>query len=159
RTLIRHADDLTRAGRYEQALAVAERAMQAAEHLDDPALLVQALTQEANAQRMRGEDGAALARYTRILAIAEDTANRNRLDQPEALKAVARAYPNWVACARLAGGIRVRELFEVLDAGERYLRSIGRMQWRAGLLLERASLYDRLGEHDAAVAAGREALA
>jgi hypothetical protein len=158
-TLIRHANDLTRADRYGPALAAAERAVQAAERLDDPALLVQALDAEADPLWTRGEYGAALARYTRILAIAEDTGSRDRLDQPDALKAVARAYSNWVACALHTGGIRVRELFGVLDAGERYLRSIGRMQWRAGLLLERAGLYDQLGEHDAAVAAGREALA
>jgi tetratricopeptide (TPR) repeat protein len=157
--LIDHAYELTRAGRYGPALAAAVRAVEAAERLDDPALLVQALVQEAYTLRRRGEDGAALSRYTRILAIAEDIGNPGRLDQPDVVRAVAKGYTGWVECALRVGGMRVRELFGVLDAGERYLRSAGRSSWRAGLLLQRAAVHDWLGEYAVAVAVGWEALA
>jgi tetratricopeptide (TPR) repeat protein len=65
----------------------------------------------------------------------------------------------WVESARFAGGVPVRALFGVLDAGENYLQAIGRPQWRAGLLLQRALTHRWLGEWDEAVAFAEEALA
>lgn len=149
-----HAED-----RYGAALAAAERAVQAAEHLDDPVLLVRALSVEAATLAMQGDDAAALTRYTRILGLAEDPASRGRLEHPAAVDAVARAHMNWVEAARRAGGVPLRALFGVLDAGERYVRAVGESRWRAGLLLQRADTHRELGEWDAAVAAAQEALA
>jgi tetratricopeptide (TPR) repeat protein len=146
-------------GRYGTSRAAATRAVQAARQLDDPVLLVRALSAEAVALDMLGDKAAALARYTRILGLAEDPATRGRLDDPAAAQEVARAHMNWVESAGFADNIPVRALFGVLDAGENYLQAIGRSQWRAGLLLQRALTHQRLGEWDQAVAFGEEALA
>jgi tetratricopeptide (TPR) repeat protein len=135
------------------------RAVQAARQLDDPVLLVRALAVEASALDILGEGAAALARYTQILGLAEDPATRGRLDDPRVVRAVAQAHMSWVEDARFAGGVPVRALFGVLDAGENYLQAIGRPQWRAGLLLQRALTHQRLGEWDEAVAFAEEALA
>jgi tetratricopeptide (TPR) repeat protein len=146
-------------GRYRQAVAAASRAVEAARQLDDPVLLVRALSVEAGSLRMMGDHGAALARYTRILGLAEDPASSGRLDHPHAAEAVARAYWNWVASARFMTGIPWRELSGVLDAAERWLAATGHRDWRAAILSERAMLHERLGDLDAAVAAAEEALA
>lgn len=157
--LIDEAWTATSDGRYRSALAAASRAVDAAEQLDDPGLLVRSLVRAAEALRMLGEHAAALARYTRVLALAEDPTTRDRLDQPATTGAVARAYINWVECTRFVTGIGVRELFGVLDAAERWLTATGHRDWRAGILLQRAHAHDRLGELDAAIAAAEEALA
>ena len=144
-------------GRYGTARAAAARAVQAAQQLDDPVLLVGALSAEGAALSMLGDKAAALARYTQILGLAEDPATRGRLDDPDAAWAVTQAHMHWVDSARFAG-VPVRALFGVLDAGENYLQAIGRPQWRAGLLLQRALTHQRLGEWDEAVAFAEEAL-
>ncbi|HTY08537.1 MAG TPA: tetratricopeptide repeat protein, partial [Candidatus Edwardsbacteria bacterium] len=157
--LIDQAWDAYGQDRYGTARAAAARAVQAAQMLDDPALLVQALSAEASALDMLGDNTAALARYTQILGLAEDPATRGRLDDPAAAEAVVDAHMSWVDSARLAGGVPVRALFGVLDAGENYLQATGRPQWRAGLMMQRALTHQRLGELDEAVAFAEEALA
>jgi hypothetical protein len=128
-------------GRYRQAVAAASRAVEAAGQLDDPVLLVRALSAEAGALRLLGDDGAALARYTRILGLAEDPASSSRPDHPSAAEAVADAYWSWVACARFLTGIPWRELSGVLDAAERWLAATGHRDWRAAILSERAGIH------------------
>ena len=61
--------------------------------------------------------------------------------------------------ARFAGGIPVRELFQVLEAGDRWLTATGHRDWRASILAQRAQVHSDLGETEAAVAAAEEALA
>jgi tetratricopeptide (TPR) repeat protein len=157
--LVDEADGAYAQGRYRHAVAAASRAVDAAGQLDDPVLLVRALRIEASALRMLGDSAAALARYTRILGLAEDPATAGRLDHPDAARAVARAYWGWVDCAQYLTSIPVRELFRVLDAADRWLTAAGHRDWRASILLERALVHARLREMDAAVAAAEEALA
>jgi len=145
-------------GRYQRALAAGERATRAAEELDDPALLVRALVAEAKPLAMLGRYAAALARHTRVLAMADDPSLADRLGNDKAARAVARAYLNWVAAAQFLTGIAVRDLFGVLDAAERWMTATGRLRWRSGILFQRASLYRWLGELDAAIAAAQEGL-
>jgi len=148
-----------REGRYQHAATAAARAAAAGVQLDDPVLLVRALSAESAALRQMGDHTAALAGYTRILGLAEDPATTGRLDRPSAAEAVADAHWGWVACARFLTGIPVRELFGVLDAADRWLAATGHKDWRAAVLSERASVYRSLGEMDAAIAAAEEALA
>jgi tetratricopeptide (TPR) repeat protein len=148
-----------REGRYGLAAAAAQRAVRAAEELDDLGLLARGLVAEAGPLRMLGDDAAAWARCTRVLALAEDPAAAARLGGEQAARAVARAYMHWVECALFLTGIGTRELFGVLDAALRWLTATGRRDWRAGVLLQRALVHQRLGELDAAVAAAQEALA
>jgi hypothetical protein len=157
--LIGQAWDAHRECRYERMASAGARAVQAAQAVGEAGLLARALEVEANALRLLGDDPAALARYTRILALTEDPAARGRLGGPDAAEAVFRAYAGWVECARFMTGIPYRELFGVLDAAEAWLVATGRRDWRAGVLLQRAVLHHRLGEMGAAVAVGEEALA
>ena len=157
--LVDEAWDAYREGRFQQALAAADRAIEAAGQLDDPVLLVRALRIEATTLHLMGDNAAALARYTRIMGLAEDPATSGRLDDPNAAEAVADAYWGWVASARRVTGIPVRELFQVLDAGERWLAATGHRDWRASILSERALVHRMLGERGAAIAAAEEALA
>lgn len=157
--LINQAHDDIRESRYPAVLAAAGRAVQAAERLDHPGLLVRALGAEATALLMSGDPVAALARYTRVLGLAEDPATRGCLDDQAVTWAVAKAHMNWVGSAHFVTGIGVRELFGILDAAESWLSAIGHRDWRAGILFQRASLHQRLGELDTAIAAAQEALA
>jgi tetratricopeptide (TPR) repeat protein len=133
--------------------------VQAGRELDDLVLLVRALRVEACTLELLGDAVAALAHYTQIMGLAQDPVSSGRLDDPLAAETVAAAYWLWVAAALFVGGIPVRELFEVLDAGERWLAATGHRDWRAGILLQRALVHHKLGETDAAVAAAEEALA
>jgi tetratricopeptide (TPR) repeat protein len=157
--LVDEAWSAHRQGRYQAAVAAADRAMEAAERLDDPVLLVRALWVEADSMKLMGNHPAALAQYTRILGLAEDPATRGRLDEPRAAEAVAVAHWNWVECARFVTGIPVRELFGVLEAAERWLAATGHLHWRASVLAQRSQVHFSLRETDAAVAAAEEALA
>jgi tetratricopeptide (TPR) repeat protein len=156
--LLNEGWDAFRDGRYARARSAAERALQAAEQLDDPALLVRVLVIRAAAARMDGNPAAALASYTRILALAEDPATGHRLGGRSEQWAVASAYVDWVEAAMFVTNIPLRDLFDVLDAAERWLAATGHSDWRAGLLSARASLHKRLGEIDAAITAAEEAL-
>ena len=148
-----------REGRYQEATEAAARAVEAAEQLDDPVLLVRAVNVEAAAFKLLGNHPAALARYTRILGLSQDRVTSDRLDDPLVAQAVASAHWNWVECALLVTGIPVRGLFAVLDAAERWLAATGHRDWRAAILLERAEIHRMLKELDTAVAAAQEALA
>jgi len=146
-------------GRYQEALAAAARAVEAAEQLDDPVLLVRALNVEATSLRLLGDLTGALARYTRVLGVSQDPGTSGRLDDLRAASAVAEAHWAWVECARHMAGIPVRELFGVLDAAQRWMAATGHRDWRAGVLGQRALVHEALGEKDAAIAAAQEALA
>jgi tetratricopeptide (TPR) repeat protein len=146
-------------GRYGRMVAAGGRAVRAAEEADDAALLVRALYAEATGLKMLGDKATALARFTRILALAEDPATAPQLGGDAAAWVVASAYMFWVDCARYLTGIPWRDLFGVLEAAEWWLAATGRRHWRAGLLLQRALVHHWLGEWDAAVAAGQEAFA
>jgi tetratricopeptide (TPR) repeat protein len=156
--LVDQALEALLAGRNREALSAASRAVEAAEHFDDLVLLVRALVIEADILNLTGDAAAALSRYTRILGLGQDPASAHRLDDPRADESVARAHWSWVAAARYLTSIPLRDLFGVLDAGERWLAATGHLDWRAAILSERAALHSRLGEYDAAVAAAQEAL-
>ncbi len=122
-------------------------------------LLVRALRVQGASLHLTGDAAAALARYTKVMALAEDPATSGRLEDPRAAEAVASAYWGWVDAAQYVAGIPVRELFRVLDAADRWLAASGHRDWRASILLQRALVHRMLGEAEAAVAAAEEALA
>ena len=146
-------------GRYQQAQSAARRAVDAAMELDDVTLLVRGLRVEADSLTHLGDYRAALARYTRIMGLAEDPSTRDKLNGVRAAEVVAASYWSWVSCARYLSEIGVRDLFRVLDAGERWLVATGHQDWRAAILSERASVHRQLREMDEAVANAQEALA
>jgi hypothetical protein len=157
--LVDRAWDAYHEGRPHEALSAARRAVEAAGRLDDPVLLVRALSAEAGVLKMTGDEKAALARYTRILGLARDPATSSRLDHPDTATVIASAYWDWTDSARHVTSIPVRELFRMLDEGQRWLTATGHRDWSASLLMQRARVHSVLGEHDLAVAVGQEALA
>jgi tetratricopeptide (TPR) repeat protein len=157
--LLKEAWAAVYAGRCRPAVTAAGWAVLRAEELDDPALLARALVAEADALRLLGDHAAALARYSKVLALANDPALADRLAGEPAAWAVAQAHMTWVECGRFVTGISVRELFGVVDAALRWMTATGRWDWRAGVLAQRACIHRRLGELDEAVAAMRDSLA
>lgn len=145
--------------RYPASLAAAERAVRAAEELGDVGLLLRALEAEADGLDAIDDSLAALARYTRMLGLAEDPASQLDLDNTLVTNAVAWAHIAWVKCSREVSGVEVRRLFAVLDAGERRLAAMDARRWLSTLLVERADLHNWLEEVDQAVAVAQEALA
>ncbi|MCP6756478.1 hypothetical protein NL533_33125, partial [Klebsiella pneumoniae] len=83
---------------------------------------------------MLGDKGTALTRLTWILSMAEDPGRRQELERADLTQEIARAYMYWVECARFLPEMPTAQLFEVLEAGDRYLRGVGKPGWRAGLL-------------------------
>ena len=158
RLLVDRAWEAYAEGRWQEALSAAGRAAEAATRLDDLVLLVRALSVEGEILNMTGDFAGGLARYTRILALAEDPATSHCLNDDDAARTVASARWNWVACARYITSIPVRDLFGVLDAADRWLDVTGHRDWRASVLSERADVHAALGEWDAAIACANEAL-
>lgn len=157
--LIRQSNRAGTAGRYTEALAAATRAVEAASRCDDLGLLARALATEGIALGMLGDSVGSLARFTRVLGLAEDPATRGRVNQATAALAVAQAHWRWVEAARFLTSIPVRKLFEALDAADRWLDATGHRGWRDAVLFERALIHNRLDEHDAAITCAKEALA
>jgi tetratricopeptide (TPR) repeat protein len=155
--LIKQAWSARGQGRYALSVAAAARAVRAAEQLGDTNLTIRAIATEAGALSMSGDYAAALARFTRILGMAGDPTVASRLDDLTA-RAVALAHTEWVTNALFLGGIPVDELFGVLDATDHWLIAIGRRNWRSSVMLERAMVYDWLGDFDSAIAFAQDAL-
>jgi tetratricopeptide (TPR) repeat protein len=147
-------------GRYADGLAAAERAVEGARQLGDLTLQVRAADAEGDCLRMLGDHAAALVRYTWVLGVAQDPRRRGELRAAADVSwEVAKAYMNWVVIARSLPEMPASKLFEVLDAGEAWLRAVGHVDWRAGLLSERAELSRMSGHHDEAIAYLQEAVA
>jgi tetratricopeptide (TPR) repeat protein len=157
--LVDEAWDAYREGRYPRALDAARRGVEAAELTADLVALVRALRAEGSVLQIQGDHAAALVRFTRILALAEDRATAAKLDDNRAAWAVADAYASWVDSARVLTTIPVRDLFGVLDAGEQFLTVTGHRDWRADLVLARAFVHRSLDELETAIGLAREALA
>jgi tetratricopeptide (TPR) repeat protein len=157
--LLAQAEAARTEGRYREAQRAAEAASEAADGLAAVDLEVRAGLKLADALRMQGDTAAALAKLTWILGVAQDAANVSALDDEAARWSVAMAWMNWVDCARFLPEIEVASLFRVLNEGEAWLRSVGRSHWRAGLLLQRASLLQAQRRFDEAVGFAEEALA
>lgn len=157
--LLEEVDRYLGEGRYAPMRDAARRAVTLATALDAPGLRLKATYWEAAALRMLGDKGGALARLTQVLGWAEDPALQGRLAEVDVRGEVARAYMDWVECARFLPGMPAARLFAVLDAGEAWLRAVGRAGWRAGLLRQRAELLAAQGRLEEAAAAAEEALA
>jgi hypothetical protein len=130
--LVQEAGRLNGEARFAEALRAAEKAVEGARGLGDLGLEVKAIRQEADALRMLGDDGAALARLSWILGIAGDPVRRSEVEQSGVTWEIASAYWTWVNAARFRTEVPTQRLFAVLDAGEAYVRSIGRPEWRGG---------------------------
>jgi tetratricopeptide (TPR) repeat protein len=157
--LVDEAWDAYREGRYPRALDAAQRAVEAAELTGDLVALVRALRAEGSVLQIQGDHAAALVRFTRILALAQDRSTAGKLDDTRAAWAIADAYASWVDSARVLTTIGVRDLFGVLDAGEQFLTATGHRDWRSDLVLARAFVHRSLDELDTAISLAREALA
>jgi tetratricopeptide (TPR) repeat protein len=156
--LVDEACDAYREGRYPRALDAAQRGVAAAELTGDLVALVRALRAEGSVLQIQGDHAAALVRFTRILALAEDRATAAKLDDSRAAWAVADAYASWVDSARVLTTIPVRDLFGGSHV-EQFLTVTGHRDWRADLVLARAFVHRSLDELDTAIGLAREALA
>jgi tetratricopeptide (TPR) repeat protein len=158
--LIDEAWDCHEEGRYADGLAAAERAVEGARQLGDLTLQVRAADVEGVCLDMLGDDAAALVRYTWILGLAQDARLRADLQSSNIITRIfAHVHVDWVYAARYLPEIPASKLFEVLDAGEAWLRAMGHLDWRAALLAERAEVCSLLDRHEEAIAYLQEAIA
>jgi tetratricopeptide (TPR) repeat protein len=157
--ILNEAERLASEGRYAEGLAGAERAVEAARTLGDLPLELRASSLEGRCLGMLGDNRAALVRYTWIIGIADDPAKRSPLAAVDVTWDIATAYMDWVECARFIPELPVAKLFGVIDAGEAWLRSIGRPEWRAALLSNRGDVLRALGKRAEALGHQEEALA
>jgi tetratricopeptide (TPR) repeat protein len=156
--LLEEASRLYHEARYVEALRAAERAVEGARGLGDLGLEIKAIREEARPLNMLGDSGATLARLSWILGIVGDPARRAEVEQAGVEWEIAGAYGMWVDAALFVTEVPTQRLFAVLDAGEAYVRSIGRPGWRAGLVFYRARILDQLGRTEEAIGAAEEGL-
>lgn len=145
-------------GRYAEALLAREKAVEGARELGDLGLEMQAISEEADALSMLGDQAAALSRYTWILSLSTDPSRRAEVEKAGVTWQIATAHLQWVECARFLDKVPVEQLFGVLDAGDAYLRAIGHPGWRSGLLKQRANVLQFLGRLEEAIGAAEEGL-
>lgn len=157
--LIAEAGRFCNESRYAEALRAAEKAREGAQREEEIGLEVRATMLEAEALKMLGRDGNALARYSWILGVAEDPAHRSVVAEESVAFDVVTAFSSWADCATRLPQMQVDQLFAVLDAGERFARAIGKPTWRAGLLHMRAKLMQALGQSSEAIPFAEEGLA
>lgn len=157
--LLREGRSFINEGRYAEALRAAEKAREGAKPLGDIGLEVRAASLEADALKMLGRHGDALGRYSWILGIAEDPAHARAVAEERVAFEVVSAFLFWADSALSLPAIQVDRLFEVLDAGERFARGIGKPAWRAGLLRTRADVLGALGRTNEAIGCAEEGLA
>lgn len=146
-------------GRYADMLRTMEKARDGARALGDVALEVRAARLEGDALRLLGFSADALTRYSWVLGIARDPANQAALAEEEIAHDVLSAFLFWTEAALSLPSFQVNRLFEVLDAAEDFVRSVGRPAWRAGVLLLRATMLGELGRTAEAIGAAEEGLA
>jgi tetratricopeptide (TPR) repeat protein len=156
--LLKEADELYADGRAAEALRAAQRGTEGARELGDLGLEIKTAWEEARDLRRLGDHAAALSRLTWILGVAADPSLRVELERAGVTPHVAAAYGEWAHAARFLPAIPLERLLAVLDAGEAYVRSVGRPGWRAGLLLARAGILDHMGRRDDALGIAEEGL-
>lgn len=156
--LITEANAALQDGRSRQAREAAEGAVRAAESIGDAYALVRALNCERRTLWKLGDCEGAMASDTKILTMASDSATCDEMACPPADWYVAKSYANWVEAALKQTGVQYRALLDVLDDAERWLAAIGRSDWRAGILYERAKVHGYLGDYDKAIGYAEESL-
>ncbi|WP_236644684.1 hypothetical protein [Sorangium cellulosum] len=159
RLLIEEASACYREDRYDGALAVARRALDAAEGRRDLELEIKSRTACARALYMLGDKKAALKESASILALAEDPGRRAEMERADVAWDVANAYRMCAEAGRFLTATPIADLFAALDAGEAYVRRIGRPGWRAGFLKVRSDLLAALGRVEEAIGFAEEGLA
>lgn len=154
---IREADAAFDERNWGRGVARAERAVRAARLIGDALLIVRALYCEA-----RGlwnlDRGAAVVRYTEILALAEAPDTRDKLDNASAAWYVAYAYCLLVDALLTQTSTPYTKLLDVLDVGEQWRSAAGRHEWRATFLYTRARVHGELGDYQEAYDLTREAI-
>ncbi len=156
--LLHQAWHLQESGQYGRALDTARTAREAARQVADPGAEIRAAGIIAICLQLGGDHGAAYAQYTEILGVSRDPARESAVEQADVQKVITMAYIRSVDTALYLPDVPVAPLMEVLDAGDAYVRTIGKPEWRAGLLLKRARVLDELGRLDEALTAAEEAL-
>ena len=157
--LLKEADAAYEEGRYMDALRAAEKARERSQLIGDIGLQVQAARKEAGALSLLGHGDEALKHWSWILAIAEDPTHRAALADEAVAFEVAGTFSQWVLSALSVPSIQVDGLFQTLDAGDRFVRAIGKPQWRAALLLMRARVLSNLGRAGEAIGFAEAGLA
>lgn len=142
---IQEAWSCNRRADYTRMLSTARRATRGARLLGDMEAELRALMAEAAALKMLGDAPGALQNYGAVLAMARDPHRRDQVERLDVVEQIARAYMDWVVCARFIPGVKVASLLDVLEEGEAFLKSVDRTHWRAGLLSQRAEVLDDLG--------------
>lgn len=146
-------------GRHAEAAKLSVKAREAAKEAGDRWLGVRAEYLEAVALERLGKWADATSRYAAVRDAAADPAEWTEGAVAGAAFEIAAAHIDWVRCARFSPEVQTVKLLAVLDAGEAYVRGIGKPSWRAGMLRQRANVLDLLGRRDPAIAAAEEALA
>ena len=137
--LFDEARSLYREGRFADSLRIAELAQQGADYLDHLGLQVSAAHLRAAALSALGRHEAALVPLLWIIGVARDPEKRAALEGAGVDFEVASAYVQWASTARFLPGYHARDLLPLLDAGEAYVRSVGRPMWRSGALHARGA--------------------
>ena len=103
-------------GKYAAAERFYDKAVAAAQRLDDRAALIRTRFWLADCQRMQSRDREALATYTWLIEVASDP-HQSR-DLPEASHwQLAEAFMGFVACGRFLPEMPAARLLQVIDAG------------------------------------------
>lgn len=154
---LREAHDAFNEGDWRSGGTRAEHAVRAARLIGDPFLIVRALYCEHRGL-WHVDPGAAIVRFTEILALAEAPDTRDKLDNESAAWYVGWTYCLLVEALTTQTSTSYAKLLDVLDAGEQWRSAAGRHEWRATFLYERARVHGELGDYQRAYDLMREAI-
>lgn len=156
--LLQQAWSQQKHGRYSEALSAAEGALNVAQQLANLGMEIRAAGIIASTLELQGNHAAAHAQYEWILAVARDPMRQSAIEHAHVEKVITMAYMRSVDTALFLPDVELAPLSEMLDTADAYVRMIGKPEWRAGLLHQRARLLEALGSVDAALDAAEQGL-
>ncbi len=155
---LEHAIDLRASGHPSQALSVVIQAETEVPE-SDVAMRIRIATERGILEMLNGSPERALTALNWVLA----EANSDRIDDilettPGLSWHVARSFIIFVDSGLRLTHVHASKLLDAIEAGHRFLRRIGREDWRSGLLDLHAKILSDLGRPEEAIPLMQEAV-
>jgi tetratricopeptide (TPR) repeat protein len=148
--LHRLAMDAFREGQFATMERLLEPAADIAQRLDDWPLLVKERFWLAEARRMQSKYTQAITTHTWLIGLATDPDRSRQLADEATLWYLARAFQDFLECARFLPELPAERLLRVAADGLAWLDRVGKPHWAAALRTQRGDLHRRRGETEAA---------
>jgi tetratricopeptide (TPR) repeat protein len=156
--LARLASDCYDELQYAKAGKFSQRAVDLSEQIDDLSLTIKNRFWLAAAQRMQGENQAALSTFTWLIEVAYDPDLSRELCEND-MYFIEGGFRGFVEVGLYLPDMSLTDLEKALERGMDWLSTIGKNNWSAGMRLQRGCLWQQQGYLEKALPEMETALA